>query len=233
MGTLRIPALALCALAYATAARAAGEAAWRALPARLPSDSIAVTLQAWEQRGGPAVPPGDAGYALGQFRYARGEYEAALAAYLRASARLSGDDRWAARRGAALAHLALGRAGAAGAIFEEVARSSAALRSAARLGQAQCLEAQGEPARAYDVLRALLAGEAGESAPAALEALATLATRFGRTAEAAEARRTLARRWPRSIEAARASAVEARAREVGRSPARLETGAAPTRLPAP
>ena len=199
------------------------DAAWVALPVRVPVDSVAVVLRTWEARGGPGVRPGEAGFALGQFCYARGEYEPAADAYQRAASRLDGDDRVMARYGWALATFALGRATSARAAFEEVSRSSAAARPLALLGSAQCWEREGHPERALDTYQRLLAGHPGEAAPAALERVSALAERMHRGRDADDARRRLLQDYPRSMEAARTvRPAEAPSRPAG---ARLESGA--------
>lgn len=226
-------AVASLLLASTRPADAALDAAWRALPASARGDSIALVLHGWELRGGPNVRPGEAAYALAQFRYARGEYAAAEAAFGRASARLDGVGRAAARYGFALAALAQGHPTAARVAFEDVARGPAPTRAPAQLGVAQCWEAEGHPEKAFDTLRALLAGDPGESGPCALERYAALATRFHRDAEAVAARARLAREYPRSLEAARLAGAAAAPSTAPRRGERLETGATPTRLPAP
>jgi tetratricopeptide (TPR) repeat protein len=223
-----LAAFLLMALAAAPA-HARPDAAWRALPARAPADSVMTVLLGWEQRGGPGVRAGEAGYALGQFRYARGEYEPAAAAFLRAAARLDGDDRAAARYGWALATFALGHATAARPVFEEVSRSNASVRPLALLGSAQCWEAEGRPERALDTLQRLLAGEAGEAAPAALERCAALAERLHRGRDADEARRRLVRQYPHSMEAARAQRTPVPSIRRPFAGQRLETGGTPAR----
>jgi tetratricopeptide (TPR) repeat protein len=208
---------------FALPARARLESAWAAIPARVPADSIGGWLLRAEARGGPGLTAGEAGWARGQFHYARGEYELAATAFLRASSRLTGAERGSARYGWALAMLALGRPGAARPAFDEAAQSAAPERALARLGSAQCWDAEGEPQRAFTALQQLLGDEPGEAAPAALERLAAIATRLHRDHDADEAKRRLVRDFPRSLEAARAGAEPMRRRRP--APAPLETGA--------
>jgi hypothetical protein len=219
-----LSALALALLA--PSAHAGLDAAWKAIPARVPTDSLPSVLLAMEVRGAPGVRPGEAAYALGQFRYARGEYPAAVGPFLRAYTRLTGRDRWAARYAHALSSLALGNAAVARAAFLEVADGAVDLRPLAQLGVAQSWDFENRPDKAFDTLRLLLAKDPGEAGPAALERFATLAAQFHREGEARSARVRLARQYPRSIEAARLGAsLPPRAT--------LDDGAAPSRLPAP
>ena len=209
------------------------DSAWRSIPERVPTDSIADILRGWEQHPAAGVRPGEAGYALGQFYYARGEYAVAAGAYSRAATRLEGEERAAARYGWALAMFALGRASAAREAFDEVSQSNGPARSLAMLGAAQCWEAEGHPEKAFDILQRLLATEAGEATPAALERFAALSSLMHREREAGEARRRLVRAYPRSIEAARALGAPLaapRARAAGERP---ETGVTTSRHPAP
>jgi len=202
------PAILLAAVVLAAPqpSHAALDAAWRALPASVPADSLAALLRVMEVRGARGVRPGEAAYALGQFRYARGEYGAAEEAFMRAYARLDGPDRPAARYGQALAALAAGNPGAAREAFERVAAESHALRALATWGIACCWQAQGRPEKEFDVLAALLSGDAGEATAPALERYRALAERFGHVSEARAARSRLLRDFPRAIEAARAGA---------------------------
>lgn len=62
------------------------------------------------------------------------------------------------------------------------------------------------PEKSYDVLRALLAGEAGEAAPAALDRYVVLARAMHRDDEAKKARERLLRDYPGSVEAVRVQA---------------------------
>jgi tetratricopeptide (TPR) repeat protein len=226
-----LTALLLMVLAAAPA-HARTDAAWSALPLRVPADSVAMVFASWEGRGGPGVRPGEASYALGQFHYARGEYEPAAGAFLRAAARLAADDRAAARYGWALATFALGRATAARVAFDEVAQSRAGVRTLAALGSAQCWEAEGRPERALAGFLHLLANEPGEAAPPALERVAALAARARRERDAEAARRRVVREYPRSVEAARVQGAPVAAHRP--APAtRLETGARPRKEPLP
>jgi tetratricopeptide (TPR) repeat protein len=202
------------------------DAAWKAIPARVPADSLPAVLLAMETRGAYGVRAGEAAYALGQFRYARGEYAAALGPFLRAYARLAGRDRFVARYSQALASLALGNATAARAVFQEVADGDAELRPLALLGVAQSWDAERRPEKAFGVLGALLGGEPGEAGAPALERYAALADQFRREPEARSARARLARSYPRSIEAAR---LGAGARPRGG----LDGSRTPSRLPGP
>ncbi len=201
---------ALAALVFlallALPAQAGLDAAWKAIPARVPTDSLPVVLRAMETRGAPGVRPGEAAYALGQFRYVRGEYAPAADAYLRAYARLTGPDRPVARYAYALAALALGNTGAARVAFLQVADESPELRALAQLGVAQSWDAERHPEKALDVLHALIAHDPGEAGAPALERFAALASQFHRDPEARVARTRLALHYPRSIEAARLGA---------------------------
>lgn len=201
---MRNPMLALLISAVlATPAHAALEQAWRAIPARVPAESLGVRLRAMELRPVAGVSPGAAAFALAQLHYARGEYRQAADAFLRASGRLTGEERGEARYWSGLTALALGEGAAARAAFAESAPSRRAL---AQLGIAQAWDSEQRPDRAYDVLRVLLAGDAGEATAPALDRFAQLAERLHRSDEAARARVRLARECIGTIEAARATA---------------------------
>ncbi len=224
-----------CALVFAVPAHAGAEAAWRAVPARVPADSLPVVLRALEVRPAGGMRSGDAAFALGQFHYARGEYEQAAAAFLRAAARLDGDDHMAARYAYGLAALAMGSTANARSAFEDVERSRSPQRPLALLGEAQAWDAERRPEKAYEVLRRLLAGEAGEAGPAALERVIALATQARRGSEVSAARQRLLREYPRSIEAARArsAGTVAPPAAAGAGAGKLETGVPPARVPTP
>lgn len=197
--------LALLA-ALPAAGFAAPQAAWRALPASLSADSSLVRLRAWE-----AVPPkglaaSDVALALGQLHYARGEYRQAREAFARAFAKAPVADRGEARYWAGLASLALADGAAAREAFTDAAEGSPSRRALAQLGIAQALDLERRPEKAFDQLRALLAGDPGEAGPAALEREAALAEQFHRNDDARRARQRLARDYPRSLEAARLGA---------------------------
>jgi hypothetical protein len=228
--------LAVCLLAcQPVVASAALDGAWRAVPDGVPADSLPVVLRTLETRAGPGVRAGEAAYAQGQFRYARGEYVLAAEAFLRSVTWLGGLERVAARYAYGLSALAAGAPATARPSFEDVARSGFGMGALGLLGVAQCWDAERRPDKAFDVLHQLLAGAPGEAGPAALERYATLAAQFHRDNEVRAARRRLAHEYPRSIEAARIVAAPpelapASGRARGK---RLETGATPARLPGP
>ena len=201
---MRKPAvLLMLACVLATPAHAALEQAWRAIPARVPAESLGVRLRAMELRPVAGVSPGAAAFALAQLHYARGEYRQAADAFTRAAGRLAGEERGEARYWSGLTALALGDGTGARAAFAE---SAPARRALAQLGIAQAWDLEQRPDRAYDVLRALLAGDAGEATAPALDRLAQIAERLHRPDEAARARVRLARECIGTIEAARATA---------------------------
>ncbi|MBI5169315.1 MAG: SPOR domain-containing protein [Candidatus Eisenbacteria bacterium] len=198
---MRKPALVLLlACVLATPAHAALEQAWRAIPARVPAESLAVRLRSMELRPVAGVSPGAAAFALGQLHYARGEYRQAVEAFTRASGRLTGAERGEARYWNGLSALALGEAGPARTAFAEAAPDRRAL---AQLGIAQAWDLEQRPDKAYDVLRMLLAGDAGEATAPALDKFAQVAERLHRPDEAARVRSRLAREFGGTIEAAR------------------------------
>lgn len=203
-----LAALALT-LALPGPALAAAEAAWRALPPALPADSCLVRLRAWEATPPARLAPADVALALGQLHYARGEYRQARDAFARAVARATGTGRGEARYWAGLASLALADGPAAREAFAEAATSASARRALAQLGTAQAWDLERHPEKAFDALRALLAGNPGEAGPAALEREAALAEQFHRNDEARKARQRLASDYPRSLEAARLAAAPA------------------------
>ncbi len=188
------------AAATPTSALAVLEQAWNAVPAHVPSESLAVRLRALELRPTSAVSAGAAAFALGQLHYARGEYRQAGEAFTRATGRLTGVERGEARYWSGLAALAVGEGPAARAAFAEAAPDRRAL---AQLGIAQAWDLEQRPDKAFDVLRLLLAGEAGEATAPALDKYAQLAERLHRPDEAARARGRLAREFGGTIEAAR------------------------------
>lgn len=230
MLTRTTAACALALLLSAGPAHAGAADAWRAVPLRVPADSLPVALHALETRPASGMRPGDAAFALGQFHYARGEYEQAAAAFMRAYARLDGADHVAARYAYGLATLALGSTRTARAAFEDVARSRSPERGLALLGEAQAWDADHQPDQAYTVLRELLAGDPGEAGPAALERVMALATQARRGSDVAAARQRLLHEYPRSIEAARVRGASSPRPAGPGGGARLETGATPSRL---
>lgn len=197
----RAPAVGLLLLILAVPAHAL-VSVWERVPAGLPTDSLGVALQRLESANPRAVSAG-AAYALGQFRFARGEYRRAAEAFGRAAARLQGYDRAEARYRQGLAWLGANEGGRARAAFEEVSSMSEPLRPLAQLGLARALAITGEAALEFATLERLLQAPAGEAEPAVLERYAMLCERAHRVAEAVAARDRLERRWPRSLEAAR------------------------------
>jgi len=175
---------------------------WDRVPAGVAADSLGPVLQRLESANPRAVSAG-AAYALGQFRFARGEYRPAAEAFGRAAARLQGYDRAEARYRQGLAWLGANEGGRARAAFEDVSSTSDPLRPLAQLGLARALALTGEAALEFETLQRLLQAPAGEAEPAALERYAVLCDRAHRVADAVAARDRLERRWPRSLEAAR------------------------------
>ncbi|MBK7368369.1 MAG: SPOR domain-containing protein [Candidatus Eisenbacteria bacterium] len=126
---MRKPVLALLlACVLVTPAHAALEQAWRALSPSVPAESLGVRLRAMELRPVAGVSPGAAAFALAQLHYARGEYRQAADAFLRASGRLTGEERGEARYWSRLTALAL-RGRKPRAPFAERAPSRARSRS--------------------------------------------------------------------------------------------------------
>ena len=153
----------------------------------------------------PSVPLRSAEdeFELGQLHYARGEYVQAADAFGRAAARLEPGKKPEARYWTGLSWLGAGNPVQARSAFEDVAASSSARRSLARLGLAQSWDAAGRPDRAMEALNALLAeSDLGEAGPAALARTAALATTRGDAGLAARARSRLVREYPASMEAA-------------------------------
>ena len=111
---------------------------WDRVPADLPADSLGAALQRLE-RSDPRDVSAGAAFALGQFRYARGEYRLAAEAFGRAAARLQGYDRADARYRQGLAWLGHAEGGRARAAFEEAASMSDPLKPFAQLGLARAL----------------------------------------------------------------------------------------------
>ena len=174
---------------------------WSRLPRGLPADSLGPELRRIEAAG-PAGVSAAAAFAEGQFRYARGEYRLAAAAFGRAAARLQGPEHSEARYRQGLALLGERDPGHARAAFDEVAMLSQPYRALALLGLARAHALAGQPEQELSVLRRILDRPAGEAEPAALARYAALCDRTRRTAEARAARERLAKRWPRSFEAA-------------------------------
>lgn len=203
----RVPLIALSALLCAAPVHAGADAAWRALPAAAPAESCGIRLRVWESAPPRGVTAADAALALGQLHYARGEYRQAKDAFTRASARAAGaPERGEARYWTGLSALALAEGPAAREAFAAAAVEAPARRALAQLGTALAWDADRRPEKAYDVLRALVAGEPGEAGAAALERHAELSEQFHRSDEARQVRRRLAREYPESLEAARLAA---------------------------
>jgi cell division septation protein DedD len=109
-------------------------------------------------------------------------------------------------------------------MLDEVAAAGGPRQSEAMFARAQAWELAQRPARAMEILSALLAPERvdlGEVGPAALERVAALADQVGQDDRARAARERLVREYPRSIEAAAArravfSPAESRAQAAGR-----------------
>jgi tetratricopeptide (TPR) repeat protein len=191
------------ALALAAVLAAPVRPTLRQLIESRPPDSLVPALTRFEatHRGREAQ---EAAFALGQLRYARGEYRQAALAFGRATPRLPGPERAEPRYWAGLAWLGAGDAVQARAAFEEAARSGSQHRAEALLGVARCWEVASRPDRALEALTTLLAGDPGEAGPAALEATAALADRMGRSELARRSRERLLSTYPRSVEAVRA-----------------------------
>ena len=182
---------------------------WERLPAGLPADSLGAALQRLE-RSDPREVSAGAAFALGQFRYARGEYRLAAEAFGRAAARLQGYDRADARYRQGLAWLGHAEGGRARAAFEEAASMSDPLKPFAQLGLARALALLGEPDLELATLRQLLQTPGGEAEPAALERYVHACERAHHASEADAARARLLRDWPHSPEAARLTRRETR-----------------------
>lgn len=179
----------------------------REVLATTPADSLPIVLRRFESQRARTPEATEAVIVLGKLHYARGEYRRAAEAFARAAARLEPTRKPEARYWAGLARLALGESDGARAMLDEVAAAGGPRQSEAMFAQAQAWELAQRPARAMEILSALLdpqRGDLGEVGPAALERAAALADQVGQDERAREARERLLRDYPRSIEAAAA-----------------------------
>lgn len=170
---------------------------------RTPGDSLGLPLRRLEGRLDPARGA-EVAMTLGRYRFARGEYREAVAAFGRAAARLEPGRKPEARYWMGLSWLGLGDPSQARAALEDVARAGAELHVPATLALAQTWELARRPERALELLAPLAEAPLGESGPALLERLAALDERFGATLPARRARARLLEEYPRSTEAAAA-----------------------------
>jgi tetratricopeptide (TPR) repeat protein len=196
--------LLLLALVAAAPGRSLGAvAAMDSLLERTSADSLGPPLRRLESRLDPAHGA-EVAMTLGRYRFARGEYREAVAAFGRAAARLEPGRKPEARYWMGLSWLGLGDPSQARAALEDVAHTSAELHVPATLALAQAWELARRPERALELLSPLAEAPLGESGPALLERLAALDERFGATLPARRARARLLEEYPRSTEAAAA-----------------------------
>ena len=170
---------------------------------RTPTDSLGLPLRRLEGRLDP-TSAGEVAMTLGRYRFARGEYREAVAAFARGAARLEPNRKPEARYWMGLSWLGLGDPSQARAALEDVARSSPELHVPTTLALAQAWELARRPERALELLAPLADAPLGESGPAVLERLAALDERFGRALPGRRARARLLEEYPRSTEAAAA-----------------------------
>jgi len=199
----RMLAAALLALGARSAPVRAQEALEQVLRAH-PADSLVVPLRRFENESRRPLEGARAALMLGRLHYARGEYRPAAEAFSRAAARLDPAHKMEARYWMGLSWLALGDAGQARAVFEEIAQQDSTRRTEARLGAALAWEQAHHPERAFEILLPLMHEAQGEIAPAVLERAISVADQLDRPDVASAARQRLFRDFPRSIEAARA-----------------------------
>jgi tetratricopeptide (TPR) repeat protein len=171
---------------------------------RVPADSLVGPLRRMENDALHPRAGADAAMRLGQLHYARGEYRRAAEAFSRAAARLDPGRKAEARYWAGLSWLALGDAGQARAVFEEITSAESPRRTEALLGLALAWERQRRPEKSFEILDPLARDVRGEAAPAVLEQTLRIAERLHRTDTATRARQRLLREFPRSMEAMRA-----------------------------
>ena len=200
---------ALLVLGVAAAARA--QTTLEELVRHRPADSLVVPLRRFENEARRPADGARAAMLLGQLYYARGEYRPAAEAFSRAAARLDPAHKPEARYWMGLAWLALGDAGQARAVFEELAQQETPLRTEARLGMALAFEQAHRPDKAFEILEPLAREARGEVAPAVLERTIEVAGALNHADVASAARQRLLRDYPRSIEAARAGLMPPRA----------------------
>ena len=200
-----LPALLVVLGAHAAPLRAqpALEQVLRAHPA----DSLVVPLRRFENESRRPLEGARAALMLGRLHYARGEYRPAAEAFSRAAARLDPAHKMEARYWMGLSWLALGDAGQARAVFEEIAQQDSTRRTEARLGAALAWEQAHHPDRAFEILAPLVHEAQGEIAPAVLERAISVADQLDRPDVASAARQRLLHEFPRSIEAARAGLI--------------------------
>jgi len=168
-----------------------------------PTDSLDGPLRRFEIEHGRTMEGADAGFALGQFHYARGEYRQAGDAFARAAARYPPDRKTEARYWQGLSALGEGDAVRARAILEDLGRVDSPRRAAARYALAESWVRAGKPAQAVTELEGLLADRPEDMETPALERVAELSARLGDAAEAERATRELARLNPEAAEPVR------------------------------
>jgi tetratricopeptide (TPR) repeat protein len=202
--------IALCAGLFLAARTPAWAAAVDSLLRKVPADSLVLPLRRIENNALRPREAAEAALKLGQLHYARGEYRRAADAFSRAAARLDPARKPEARYWAGMSWLALGDAGQARAVFEEITSGESPRRSEALLGLALAWDRQRRPEKAFEILDPLSREAQGEAAPPVLEQTIRIADRMHRTDAANRARERLVREFPRSMEATRAGLEPAR-----------------------
>jgi tetratricopeptide (TPR) repeat protein len=172
--------------------------------AALSADSMGAVLSLNEQRA-RGLQAAEAAHRLGQFHFARGEYEDAQLAFQRAVARSSGEARLRSRAEVGRALLALRQPAAARAAWSEALSPGGDPEGWARLGSALAWAMEGRHDRALQVVGPLVTGAPCAATAAALERRAAWLEHGGRGDDARRDQERLMREFPRSPEALRSA----------------------------
>jgi tetratricopeptide (TPR) repeat protein len=203
-------------LAVASGAHAAAAPArdLNAMLARVPADSLAGPLRAFESQA-TGAEAARAAMTLGRLQLSRGEYREAADAFGRAAARLDPANKPEARYWVGIAWLGAGQPAQARSVLEEMTREPSSWRAPALIALARTWELSRRPDRALEALDLAATEPEGAHTPALLERYAALQEAAGHPAVAERARERLIKDYPRSIEAAEARRVRLAATEAG------------------